>query len=240
MTASFRSELMKLRRPRVLYGALGGLFGCTILVTVLTFATATAPPARLTAGFTNASRLVGVVVLVMFLTNVTTEYSLGTLRTLLLRRPLRDRLLAGKVLALGACTAGALLVALAVSLASAAVVTGVRGTPTGPWLADAATGYANTVLAAACYGSIGLALGVLLRSTPLAVGVALFWFVMVENIARNTWPGAGHVLPGLLAGAVTGVPGSVPYSHGLAGVLVYSALSLTAGFVVFARRDVST
>jgi ABC-type transport system involved in multi-copper enzyme maturation permease subunit len=240
MTETFRSELMKLRRPRVLYGALGGLFGFTILVTVLTFATAAVPPTRLTAGFTNASRLVGVVILVVFLTSVTTEYGLGTLRTLLLRQPLRDRLLAGKALALAMCTAGALFVALAVSLVSAAVVTGVRGTPTGPWLADAATGYANTVLAAACYGSIGLALGVLLRSTSVAVGVALFWFIMVENIARNTWPGAGHLLPGLLAGAVTGVPGSVPYSHGLAGVLVYAALALTAGFVVFARRDVRT
>lgn len=239
MMRAFRSELMKLRRPRVLYGALGGLFGFTVLVTVLTFATATPAPARLTAGFTNASRLVGVVVLVVFLTSVTTEYGLGTLRTLLLRQPLRDRLLAGKVLALAVCTAGALLVALAVSLTAAAVVTHVRGTPTGPWLADAATAYANTVLAAACYGTVGLALGVLLRSTPIAVGVALFWFIMVENIARNTLPAAGHWLPGLLAGAVTGVPGSVPYSHGVAGVLVYGALALTAAFITIGRRDVS-
>ncbi|MDG6107773.1 ABC transporter permease subunit [Dactylosporangium aurantiacum] len=238
MTKAFRSELMKLRRPRVLYGGLGALIGCTVLVTVLTFATATPAPSRLTAGFTNASRLVGLVVLVVFLTGVTTEYGLGTLRTLLLRQPLRDRLLAGKVLALAACTAGALLLALAVSVACAAVVTGVRGTPSGPWLADAATGYANTVLAAACYGAIGLALGVLLRSTAVAVGVALCWFIMVENIARNTWPGAGHLMPGLLAGAVTGVPGSVPYNHGLAGTLVYGALALTTAFVVFTRRDV--
>lgn len=136
-----------------------------------------------------------------------------------------------------ASTAGALLVALAVSLAAAAAV---AGPPPGPWLADAATAYANTVLAAACYGSVGLALGVLLRSTPIAVGVALFWFIMVENIALNTWSSAGHFLPGLLAGAVTGVPGSVPYAHGIAGVLVYSGLALTAAFVTFTRRDVST
>ncbi|GAA1550991.1 hypothetical protein GCM10009827_084530 [Dactylosporangium maewongense] len=239
MMRAFRSELLKLRRPRVLYGALGGLFGFTILVTVLTFATAPVPPARLTAGFTNASRLVGVVVLVVFLTSVTTEHGLGTLRTLLLRQPSRDRLLAGKLLALAACTAGALLVALVVSLAAAAVVTGIRGTPTEPWPADAVTGYLNTVLAAILYGTVGLALGVLLRSTPIAVGVALFWFIMVENIARNTVPAAGHWLPGLLAGAVTGAPGSVPYSHGLAGVLVYGALALTAAFITFARRDVT-
>jgi ABC-2 type transport system permease protein len=240
MTRTFKAELMKLRRPRVLYGALGALIGCTILVTVLTFATAPTPPERLTAGFTNASRLVGVVVLVVFLTGITTEHGLGTLRTLLLRQPLRDRLLAGKALALVVCTAGALLVVLAVSVACAAVVTAARGTPTGPWLADAATGYANALLAAVCYGAIGLALGVLLRSTAVAVGVALFWFIMVENIARNTWPGSGHVLPGQLAGAVTGVPGSVPYSHGLAGVLVYSALATAAGFIAFSRRDVSS
>jgi ABC-2 type transport system permease protein len=48
------------------------------------------------------------------------------------------------------------------------------------------------------------------------------------------------VLPGQLAGAVTGVPGSVPYSHGLAGVLVYSALATAAGFIAFSRRDVSS
>ena len=192
---SFRAELMKLRRPRVLYGALGGLIGCTILVTVLTFATAPTPPERLTAGFTNASRARRDRRARRVPHQRHHRARAGTLRTLLLRQPLRDRLLAGKALALVVCTAGALLVALAVSVASAALVTAIRGTPTGPWLADAASGYANTVLAAACYGAIGLALGVLLRSTAVAVGVALFWFIMVENIARNTWPDAGPCCP---------------------------------------------
>ena len=85
MTRAIRAELLKLRRPRLLWGSLGALFGFTLLVSILSVATATetAGPravsiARLvtadglTIGFGNASRLVGLVILVLFLSSPTT------------------------------------------------------------------------------------------------------------------------------------------------------------------------
>ncbi len=64
-------------------------------------------------------------------------------------QPLRDRLLPARP-SRWSCAPPALLVALAVSVACAAVVTAARGTPTRPWLADAATGYANALSCSPC------------------------------------------------------------------------------------------
>jgi ABC-2 type transport system permease protein len=254
-----RSELIKLRRPRILYGSLGALLGFTVLVSVLTVATAVAAPSGgqravstarlaeasgLTAGFGNASRLVGVVVLILFLTAVTGEYGFGTLRTLLVRQPRRAIFLAGKLGALLLVMTVALAVALLVGMAAATVTARARGLDTGAWftgsgLAAAAGTYANTLVACAVYGVVGLAFGVLLRSTVLAVGVMLGWFIMAENIADNTWPDAGHWLPGLLAGAVMeGGTDAVSYRYAMAGSLVCVGLALAIAAVVFVRRDV--
>jgi ABC-2 type transport system permease protein len=262
MIRSYRAELMKLRRPRVLYGALGALFGFTTLVTVLTFVTAkpaasTTPADRnstleqlaaaggLTTGFTNASNLIGIVVVVVFLTSITTDHGLGTLRTLLLRQPRRDRFLAGKLLALLAAAEVALLLALVLSTTAATVVANARGLSTDAWftasgLGSAATDFADTALAVACYGALGVAVGVLLRSTPLAVGATLGWFVMVENIANNTWADAAGWFPGLLVGVVSaGGSGTVSYAHAVAGALVYAVGALAVGTAVFMHRDVT-
>jgi ABC-type transport system involved in multi-copper enzyme maturation permease subunit len=254
-----RSELIKLRRPRVLYGSLGALLGFTVLVSVLTVATAVdrpeagqqaVPTARLaeasglTVGFSNASRLVGVVVLLLFLTAVTGEYGIGTLRTLLVRQPRRAVFLAGKLGALLIAMTAALAVALLVGMAAATVTAQARGLPTAAWftgagLACAAGTFGNTVLACAVYGAVGLAFGVLLRSTVLAVGVMLGWFVMAENIADNTWPDAGHWLPGLLAGAVMqGGTDTVSYQYAAVGSLGCVVVALAVAMVVFVRRDV--
>jgi ABC-type transport system involved in multi-copper enzyme maturation permease subunit len=265
MIRAFQAELIKLRRPRVLYGSLGALFGFTLLVTVLTFITAKKAATAstdgqgegntieqliradgLTIGFTNAARLVGVVVLVVFLTSITSEYGLGTVRVLLVRQPRRGLFLAGKLLALLVSTAAALLVAQTVGMVAATLVANARGIPTDAWFTadglSAAVGvYTNAVLACGFYGTLGMALGVLLRSTPLAVGITLGWFIMVENIADNVWADAGHWFPGLLADAVSaGGVDAVSYVHASIGVFGYAAVALTIGSVTFARRDVST
>jgi ABC-type transport system involved in multi-copper enzyme maturation permease subunit len=237
MNRAFRSELLKLRRPRLLWGSLGALFGFTVLVSVLSVATAKETPGLLT-GFANASRLVGLVILVVFLSSVTTEYSLGTLRILLTRQPDRIAVLGGKLAALLVAMAGALLVAMLLGIAAAAVTMRARGLHlAGGGPGHAASAYLNAVLACALYGAFGLAFGVLLRSTVLAVGVMLGWFFMAENIAANVWPDAPHWLPGLLAGVV--MAGDANYWPALAATLAYTAAALAVAGIVFARRDVN-
>jgi ABC-type transport system involved in multi-copper enzyme maturation permease subunit len=263
------AEWLKLQRPRVLASALGALLGFTVLVTALTFATAKAAAQQartasggsnqgantleelatrhgLTMGFTNASRLIGMVVLVFFLTAVTSEYAFGTLRVLLLRQPRRGVILAAKLVARINATALALLLALGLSMVTAVVVSQARDLPTSTWftgdgLLSAGADWLNAVLAAICFGAIGVALGVVVRSTAVAVGIALGWFVMLENIADNVWSGAADWLPGLLAsGLSAGGTAEVSYLHSLLGAGAFAVLALSIASVVFVRRDVQT
>src|SRR5260370_32591049 len=85
--------------------------------------------------------------------------------------------------------------------------------PTG-WLSDAALShaaaqYGNALLSCACYGLLGLMLGVLVRSTPIALGIGLAWLLPVGRILQNSWNGASHWLPGLVLG-VGGSGGTPP------------------------------
>jgi ABC-2 type transport system permease protein len=265
MTRSFRAELLKLRRPSIIYGGGAALLGFTLLVTVLTITTATetlAPPTPgrgqadtvgqlaqaggLTLGFSNAAALIGVVVLVLFTTSITAEYGQGTIRTMLVRQPRRARLLTGKLTALLACVAAALLATEIISVIAAVLLAHTRNIPTTQWftaagLGNAATDYANALLAAAIFGIFGTALGVLLRSTPLALSIGLAWLLPVENIMNNSWHDAGRWLPGLLSRAIgSGGTTLVSYQRALTLIVIYATIALTAASISFIRRDVTT
>ena len=180
MIRSFKAELLKLRRPAVLYGATAAMLGFALLATVLTFATATgettaaaspvggaalgstlgqlAQPGGLTRGFTIAAGFIGLLVFVLFTTSMTSEYGLGTIRVLLTRQPRRARLLAGKLLALLAFVAALLFAAELVSAASAIALAHARDISTANWftadgLGHLAGDYTNAVLTATVFGT---------------------------------------------------------------------------------------
>ncbi len=254
---TFRAELLKLRRRGVLAGGGATLAALTLLGTGLTFATAkrvaTAPRSGqfppetftklarangLTLGFGNAVFMVGILVFVVFLTSVTLEYGQGTLRVLLTRQPRRAELLTGKALALLAATAAAVAAAEGLSMAVAIALAHLRGIDTTRWLGDAAIShaaaqYGDALLSCACYGLLGLMLGVLVRSTPIALGIGLAWLLPVERILQNSWSGASHWLPGLVLGVVG--------SGGTAAVtaIAYVAVAILAGGITFSRRDIT-
>lgn len=87
----------------------------------------------------------------------------------------------------------------------------------------------------------GTALGVLLRSTAVALGVGLAWFLPLEHIIQQSWVGASRWFPGLLFEAVArGGTTETSYARALVLGLLVAAGGLVVGAVSFARRDVST
>jgi ABC-2 type transport system permease protein len=173
-------------------------------------------------------------VLVLFTTSITAEYGQGTVRTMLIRQPRRARLLAGKLAALLACVAAALLATEIISMIAAVVLARTRDIPTTGWFTAAGLGnatgdYANALLAAALFGVFGTALGVLLRSTPLALAIGLAWLLPLENIMSNSWSDAGRWLPGLLSRAIgSGGTTLVSYERAVTLTAIYAAVALTA------------
>jgi ABC-2 type transport system permease protein len=266
MTRSLRAELLKLRRPSILYGAGGAAVAFALLATVVTFLTAKARPPRvldvaatlttslsqlagsggLTRGFTIAAGVLGLLVFVLFMTSVTSEYGLGTIRVMLTRQPARVRLLAGKLLALLGCVAAALLLAEVLSVAAAVALAHARGIPTSAWftgtgLRHAATDYANALITATCYGVAGATIGVLVRSTPLALGLGIAWLGPIEHILQLSWSDAAKWLPGLVFDAIAaGGTAAASYQRALILSLAFTAVALTIGAASFLRRDVST
>jgi ABC-2 type transport system permease protein len=266
MIRSFQAELLKLRRPAILYGAAGAMLGFAVLATVLTFATAssatTAPaspvggaalastvgqlgqPGGLTRGFTIAAGFIGLLVFVLFTTSMTSEYGLGIIRVLLIQQPRRARLLAGKSLALLVFVAALLFAAELVAGAAAVALAHVRDISTAGWFTTEgmqllAGDYANAVLTATVFGAVGITVGVFCRSTPIALGIGLAWLGPLEHIVQLNWSGAARWFPGLVFDAVaSGGTAITTYDRAVVTALAYAALALAAGAVSFVRRDV--
>ncbi len=124
--AAFTSEWTKLRRPTLLLGTFLGLAAAASLFVILLFTQASATggivslhqlaqPGGLVIGVARAAMLLGVVAFGIAAAQVASEYSLGTLRQLLVRQPRRAVLLAGKMLGV--------ITFLVLALCFAAVVT---------------------------------------------------------------------------------------------------------------------
>lgn len=205
---------------------------------------ALALPDGMTAGFAATSSLLGMLVLVLFLATTAGEHSRGTLRVLLTREPRRLRLLGGQVLAVLLVTWAALALALVASVGAAFVAAGLRDVPTDAWTSGAALSaaggdYLRAAGAASGYGLLGAAIGTLVRSVPVGLGIGLAWFGPFEHLLEEAWSGARRWFPGLLMESVA-AGGSAASGLGrsaavgaavIGGMVVVAALDLR-------RRDV--
>ena len=254
--AAFASEWTKLRRPTLFFSTFLGLALAASLFVILMFSQASANggivtlhqlarPNGLVIGVARASMLLGVVAFGIAATQVASEYSLGTLRQLLVRQPRRGVLLAGKMLGVVTFLVLALCFAGVVALIVAVVAAQSRGVSTHAWFTGTGLGdlfreLGDLVLATIGYSVLGMALGQFVRSAVFAVIVGFAWLIAVENIVTRIVPGTEQWLPGasILAVASGGAEG-VGYSHGLILGTVYVVVAIAAAVTVFIRSDVT-
>lgn len=256
------AELSKLTRRRVLVTApvAAGLFAAVAAVAVFLSAQPAGSQARGrgmtldelaragggTRAFATGASFAGLLVFVTFIANITGEFSQGTFRTLLLRQPSRMRLLVGKMVALGLFAAAILLLAEALTLVASMVVAPTQGVSTANWfsltsLGQAAGDYLTALFAVISWALLGMALAVVVRSTPLALGIAIAWAGPFEHLVQDAWQGASRWFPGLLNEALA-VGGTQEASYARAALLVVIYLVVATGgaLTVLARRDVTS
>jgi|HubBroStandDraft_6_1064221.scaffolds.fasta_scaffold54719_3 ABC-2 type transport system permease protein len=254
--AAFASEWTKLRRRTLFLSTFLGLAAAASLFVVLMFSQASpnggivtlhqlAQPNGLVIGVARAAMLLGVVAFGIAASQVASEYSLGTLRQLLVRQPRRAVLLAGKMLGVITFLVLALCFAAVVALIVAVVAAHSRGVPTSAWftgtgLRDLFRELGDLALATVGYSVLGMALGQFVRSAVFAVIVGFAWLIAVENIITRIVPSTQQWLPGasILAVASGGAEG-VGYAHGLILGAVYLAVAIAAAMTVFLRSDVT-
>jgi len=253
---AFTSEWTKLRRPTLFYSTFLGLAAAASLFVILMFSQASADggivslhqlaqPNGLVIGVARASMLLGVVAFGIAAAQVASEYSLGTMRQLLVRQPRRAVLLAGKILGTVSFLVLALCFAAVVALIVAILAAGSRHVPTHAWFTGTGLGdlfreLGDLVLAMAGYSVLGMALGQFVRSAVFAVIIGFAWLVAVENIITRIVPSVQQWLPGASITAVASGGGEgVGYGHGLILGAVYLVVAIAASMTVFIRSDVT-
>jgi ABC-2 type transport system permease protein len=260
MIAALRSELVKLRRRRVLVvtAVTTLIFSIGSAAIVLVSASRTANPAGRgvtfaalaepgggTEVFTTAVSFAGTFIFVVFVGAVAVEFSRGTFRTMLLHEPRRLRLLAGKMAGLLFFAAVVLAVAEAVTWVAARLLAPSQDIATGEWvsaaaLGDALTDYASVLFWISGYALLGMTVAVLVRSVPLALGIGIAWAGPVEHIIQDAWSTADRLFPGLLLEEfVAGGTAEVSASRAFLTVAAYVLIAVTIAATSFARRDVT-
>jgi ABC-2 type transport system permease protein len=257
--AAFRSEWVKLKRPNLLFGSYVGLALAASLFALLLFTQAPATgnggglpnlaqlaqPNGLIHGVNRAAVLLGIVAFGIAATQIASEYSLGTLRQLLVRQPRRPILLAGKFLAVVTFMLGAVLFSSIVATVAAFVMAHVRHVPTSAWtssvgISDLTRALGDLLLATVGFTTLGLFVGLLFRSSVVAVIVGFAYLLPVEAVVVRIAPHAATWLPGQLLQAVA-AGGAPPdgFARSLTLSAIYVVIAGAAATLVFVRKDVT-
>jgi ABC-2 type transport system permease protein len=260
--ASFLSEWVKLKRKTLLLTTFLSLAALSALFVVLIFSNAPAHgtggglpslqqlarPNGLVFGLTRATTFLGVVAFGIAAAQTASEYSLGTLRQLLVRQPRRVTLLIGKMLAVVTFMVLATAFAAVVAFAAANVMAQSRGVSTSAWFTgtgfgDLLNALGNIELAVIGYSVLGLVIGQFLRSAVAAVIVGFAWLLVIEQvILTRIVPSTAPWLPGTALSTIAGGGNSdfsITYGHGLVVAVIYMVVAITAASLTFARRDVT-
>jgi len=258
----FRSEWRKLRRPTLFLGTMLASAGLTGLVTSLLFLLIDSPqgnsdrgnmisreilqlPSGLTIGFSNAAGLLGIVALCVFAAQTAQEYTYGTLRNLLVRQPRRLQLLLGKYVSMASFAIVMVILAAVVSMSLAFGLSGRAKVATDAWvtsdaLQEMAKTFGNVLLSVIAFGTVGMILGLLLRSPISAISLGVIWLLIVENILVAVKSSLGNWMPGNLMSIIAvGGTTDISYTHSITMVSIYLVASTAIVITLFKRRDVS-
>jgi ABC-type transport system involved in multi-copper enzyme maturation permease subunit len=253
-----RSEWIKLRTLRSTWLTIGGIlfalvaFGLTSALTASGQVEVTAqggppgfagtdPVSTVLSGATFAVLIVAVLGAIVG----AREYSTGMIRTTLAAVPARLPVLWGKLVTFVGVLAPVALVGVIVSFFAGMAILDAGSAETVAWSDD---GVARAVLGTAAYlvglGVIGVAVGVLMRSTAGAIGTVIGAVLFVPTLASallpDSWDGVLKYLPSNAGQAFTSLnPGDTLLDPG-AGIAVFVgwvALAIVGAAIALKRRD---
>jgi ABC-2 type transport system permease protein len=260
IVSAFRSEWIKLRRPKLLVGVFGGLTVAASFFVVLLFSQAPAvgagsadlpslqvlaQPNGLIHGIDRVVILLGIISFGVAAFQIASEYSLGTLRQLLVRQPRRTVLMAGKYFGIVSFLVAAVVFASVIAGGVAVIMAHVRHDAVGAWFSatgvkDLTEALGELVLAVVGFATLGLAIGLFLRSAVFAVIVGLAYLIAVESIVGRVIPATNRWLPGqLLLGVGQGGNTTTTFPRALILSAIYLFIVGLLTTYVFRRRDVT-
>jgi ABC-2 type transport system permease protein len=258
----FFAEWRKLRRPTLLIGTLGAVAFFSVLVSSLLFLMIDSPNGNgdrgvritremlslsngATYSFSSIGNLLGIIALCVFAAQTAQEYSLGTLRNLLVRQPGRIRLLVGKLASMKVFAMAMTLVSAVISIGISYALAGGKDVSTTLWFnsdgrLEIAKTLLNVFISILGFGIIGMVLGILLRSPISSISLGVLWLLIVENIVGAVKASTLQWLPGNQLGTIAvGGTETISYTHALSLSGLYVGVALIIATVLFTRRDVA-
>jgi len=243
-----RVEVLKLRTTPAIYVSLAIIFVLSLASVVTTIELAGQNGAPALGSVANVSKtlsvsaLTAMVMMVVGILLVGGEYRHRTIIGTYLAEPARGRVLAAKLATV--CGLGAVVGAFTFGLALAVAVPLYATKGVHHLAVDIPQLWIGAVVATACYGLLGVALGALTRNTVAAIIGSIVWVQFVEVvILQNALPGLAKWLPTGAAVALTTfghASSKVLAPAAAAAVLVgWTALLAFVATRITMRRDVN-
>ena len=251
MRSLISAELLKLRSTKSAWIPLAAALTAAVLAVIANTAAAGhggAPPLSTTAlpNLLRASggQIVDGAVLLAWIMLSAGEFRHHTSVTTFLGQPRRLRVVSAKLIAAALTGAAVGLLAEMLSAATSAAALSAHHVPLA-WDQPGVTGAVVAVpLLAALYGVLGVGLGLLLRNTAAAVGLALTWAFVIEGVVPAVLhqPGISRWLPEAAANAALhgAAPAALPAGMALAVLAGYATVLAGAGAAITARREITT
>ena len=256
-----RSELVRLVRPRFLLGWFGLMAVFAVMANFIMFSTATgstqapsgpgvsfptaaelAGPSGVVAGLAAAASMFGVVTLAFWAIATGIDFQSGLIRILASVERRRWKLLIGKVVALALTTAVATTVALMITTVVAPIAAKSADISTTLWGSDSSvmlSAWTNAYLAMLVWGTIGLVLTVILRSSAIAISIGIGWVLVVESIVGLALDNPSWLPGSTMQSLAAGGNDSASYLSALGLGGVYIVIAIAFATVVMQRRDIT-
>jgi hypothetical protein len=245
------AELLKLRRTRCAWIPLAAALAIAVVAVIANTSMTghdggmhLAPAALPDLLRASGGQLIDGAVLLAWVVLSAGEFRHRTSVTTFLGQPNRLRVVSAKLLSAVLTGAAVGLIAEALGAATSAAALSAHHVPLA-WSQPGVLGAVVTVpLLAALFGALGVGLGLLLRNTAAAVGLALMWAFVVEGIlpALTREPRIVRWLPEAAANAVLhgASPAALPAGAALTVLAGYAAVLAGAGAALTARREIGT
>lgn len=258
-----QAELRKLRRPALLFSTFLVVSLLTALFTSIVFlrvksgggrasqsgdlissATLSQAPG-LVYGFKMVSFFLGITALCLFASQTAQEYTLGTLRNLLVRQPSRMKILLGKYLAMAVFALVLVFWDAVVAIGFSYFLSPHAKVTTSAWFTTSAITllaktFLNVLATTIAYGTLGMILGLLFRSPIAAIATGVIWTLVLENILGLILPKTQRWLPGQNFDNISqGGAVNVSYHWSLVISIAYLSIGFSIVALLFKRRDVA-
>lgn len=128
----------------------------------------------------------GVLVLILGVLTLGSDYGWGTLKTLFTQRPGRLQVFGAKLIALGIVLIGFVAASFTTAAISSAVIASREDAPMNwPELSLTARGLAAAWLILAVWAALGIMVAVLSRGTALAIGIGILYGLVIEGLINE-------------------------------------------------------